>query len=446
MDIKTRKTPDSVTRIKQERDLFKRQYLKIQSSYENKIKELSVLKELGNTLRSTNFYDKNALFWEQVDTVRKYTGLENITLMLLNEDVQALEVVAASDFGGPVSVPGMMRVEDVVQGQAVTRKAPLIVNDTRKDPLTAGQKGIRGQSMLCVPIMHKVKAIGVLCLEHIEKGGFDQNQVRFFSLVADQIATSIILSRLYTQMIREENQRFLLSRFFSKTVTDEILGSKGNLRLGGQRKWVSIVFADLHGFTSMSENLDQEEVVRILNAYFSHMTPIIFNNTGTLDKLMGDGMMAIFGAPISHKSDPIRAVKSVIEMSSALTEFNEIHKAEGWPELKISIGVNSGEVVAGYIGSEDHLNYTVIGDAVNVAQRLQTIAGAGEIFISRSLKDEIIDRISEIDGLVDIVPLPARKVKGKEKAIEVFKLETSKTRPVDDDKTASENATEDKNE
>ncbi len=423
MEFKTRKT-DSITRIKQERDLFKRQYLKIQSSYENKIKELSVLKELGNTLRSTNFYDKNALFWEQVDTVRKYTGLENITLLLLNEDNQTLEIVAASDFGGPVSVPGVMRVDDVAHGLAITRKTPLVVNDTRKDPLTSGQEGIRGESMLCVPIMHKVKAIGVLCLEHAEKGGFDQNQVRFFSLVADQIATAVILSRLYTQMLKEENQRFVLSRFFSKTITDEILGNKGNLRLGGERKWVSIVFADLHGFTSMSENLDQEEVVRILNAYFSHMTPIIFKHTGTLDKLMGDGMMAIFGAPLSHKSDPIRAVRTVIEMAAALDEFNKINESKGWPHLKISVGVNSGEVVAGYIGSEDHLNYTVIGDAVNVAQRLQTIAQSGEIFISRSLRDEIVDRISEIDGLKNIIPLAARKVKGKEKAIEVFKLET----------------------
>lgn len=424
MKAEKQKIDPAFFQMRQERDLFKRQYLKIQANYENKIKELSVLKELGDTLRSTNFYDKSALFWEQVDIVKKYTGLENITLMLLNEDRQALEVVAGSDFGGPVSMPVMISVEDTPQGKAVTEKTHVIIHDTRNDPLTRHQRDIRGEAMLCVPVMHNISAIGILCLESRKIGGFDQNQVRFFRLVADQMATTLILSRLYSQMLKEESRRFMLSRFFSKTVTEKILGSKGNLRLGGERKRVTIVFADLHGFTRMSENLDQEKVVTILNAYFSNMTPIIFKHQGTLDKLMGDGMLAIFGAPISHKDDPVRAVRTVIEMTSALDSFNRENADQNWPKLEFSIGVNTGGVVAGYMGSEDHLNYTVIGDAVNLAQRLQSVAGPGDIYISRSLYDEIVDRVSEIEGLKSLVSLPARKVKGKEKAVEIFKVET----------------------
>jgi adenylate cyclase len=271
--------------------------------------------------------------------------------------------------------------------------------------------------------MHNNKAIGILSLRHGTPRGFDQNQVRFFSLVADQIATAVILLRIYHQMLKEEKNRLLLSRFFSNTVTEKIFGSGENLRLGGERKNVTILFADLRGFTSMSEHLDQEKVVEILNAYFSLMTPIIFEQDGTLDKLMGDGIMAFFGAPLSHNDDPMRAVRTAIKMVQALEEFNTQTHSKQWPTLKVSIGVNSGEVVAGYIGSEEHLNYTVIGDAVNVAQRLQSIAGSNEILISKTVYDDIADRLCAENACKSLVPLPAQKVKGKEKAVEVFRVE-----------------------
>jgi adenylate cyclase len=173
----------------------------------------------------------------------------------------------------------------------------------------------------------------------------------------------------------------------------------------------------------MSEDLDQEEVVEILNAYFSLMTPIIFEHDGTLDKLMGDGIMAFFGAPISHNDDPLRAVRTAIKMVNALETFNQQTHDKKWPKLEVSIGVNTGEVVAGYIGSEEHLNYTVIGDAVNLAQRLQTIAGSNEILISKTVRNEIHNRLSDEEAFKALVPLPAQKVKGKEKAVEVFRVE-----------------------
>ena len=153
------------------------------------------------------------------------------------------------------------------------------------------------------------------------------------------------------------------------------------------------------------------------------MTPIIFKYDGTLDKLMGDGILAFFGAPLSHDDDPVRAVQTAIEMIIALQKFNAETHGRDWPPLGVAIGIDSGEVVAGYIGSEDHLNYTVIGDAVNVAQRLQSIAGSNEILISKAVRNEIQDKMSEKEGLKALRPLPAQKVKGKEKAIEVYRVE-----------------------
>ena len=343
--------------------------------------------------------------------------------MLLNDELQVLEIVARSDFdrhlGNFVSL-----TEDGAPQQAIAQRSPVIIDDIQHDTSEGKPGSNHDGSLLCVPVMNNEETIGVLSLRHDKIKGFDQNQVRFFSLVADQIATAVILFSFYHQMLKEEKQRLLLSRFFSKTVTEKIFGSGGDLRLGGERKNVTILFADLRGFTSMSEQLDQEKVVDILNAFFSLMTPIIFKHNGTLDKLMGDGILAFFGAPLSDENDSLHSVRTAIEMILALKVFNAKTHQEKWPSLQVSIGINSGEVVAGYVGSEQHLNYTVIGDAVNVAQRLQSIAGPNEILISKAVRDEVQNTISESYGLTSLVPLPARKVKGKERAIEVYRVET----------------------
>ena len=423
VDLKRQQKADNLNPLAQERDVFKKQFLRIQENYENKIKELSILKELGNTLRSTNFYDKEAFFGDQLDIIKGYTTLENIALFLFDEGLQILEEVASTSTENRSEGTTFLRVEKGPHGQALLEQKPVLVDSSQDSPIPEGLDTIQDGSLLCVPVMHNNKSIGILSLNIAKTQGFDQNQIRFFSLVADQIATAVILFRIYHQMLREEKNRLLLSRFFSSTVTEKIFDSGGNLKLGGERKNVTILFADLRGFTSMSEGLDQEKVVDILNAYFSLMTPIIFEQDGTLDKLMGDGIMAFFGAPLSHSDDPLRAVRTAIKMVEALEEFNEQTQSKQWPTLEVSIGVNTGEVVAGYIGSEDHLNYTVIGDAVNVAQRLQSIAGSNEILISKTVRNEIHDRLSEEKTCKALVPLPAQKVKGKEKAIEVFRVE-----------------------
>jgi adenylate cyclase len=238
------------------------------------------------------------------------------------------------------------------------------------------------------------------------------------------MVTTIAISRFYRQMLTEESQRTLLSRFFSKTVIDKIFNSKENLRLGGERRNVTVLFADLRGFTSMSESLGQETVVDILNGYFSRVTPLIFKHQGTLDKFMGDGLLAFFGAPIAHDDDPLMAVQTAIDIISELREINAQNTKRNWPTLHVSIGINTGEVVAGYIGCEEHLNYTVIGDAVNVASRIEAVAGYDEILISESTHNKILGSMNELQGCENITSVPSQKVKGKEEAIKLYRVET----------------------
>lgn len=414
---------DAFARVSHERDMFKRQFIKIQENYENKIRELSVLKELGNLLRSEIVYEQSALWREQIRIIKQYTFVESIAILFLENDNKTLTLKAA--IGNPHDYSILLETITLhnLQQQVIVEKTPVIIDTCEMDSIiTDGGNPFSG-SLLYLPITHNGKTIGVLGLLHNKEHWFDRNKMRFLDMVADEIATSLVMFRLYHKMLKEEKQRTLLSRFFSESVTEKIYGSEGSLQLGGERKKATIFFADLCGFTAMSEELDEETVVEILNAYFSVMTPIIFKHNGTLDKLMGDGMLALFGAPISHEDDALQAVQAAVEMIMALAEFNRNNSGRGWPLLSVSIGINTGDVVAGYIGSEEHLNYTAIGDAVNVAQRIQTLAGGNEILISKTVCDETVDRIAAIKEIKALEPIQAQKVKGKEKTIDLFRID-----------------------
>lgn len=411
---------DELSRVKKERDIYKLQVARIQDGYEEKIKELSILKELGETLRFVSDLDSR-MFWEnQLSVLIRHIYFENVTLILLNQQLQLLEEVAF--VGTPDRSAGLRSLEEDISKQAFLTKQFVEVANIQK----TGQQGLSDEeangSLICLPVLHNKSCIGVLRLRRKKTRDFGPNLIRFLSLVADGFATGIILHRIYHQLTHAETQRLMLGRFFSSQVKEKILGTKENLRLGGERKTVTILFADLEGFTSMSEKIDHEIVVEILNSYFSLMTPIIFQHDGTLDKLMGDGMLAIFGAPLSHEDDPCQAVRTAIEMIKALKWFNAANQSKGWPVLNLTIGINSGEVVAGYIGSEMHMNYTVIGDAVNVAQRIQSIARSNQILISGSVRQLILDKWSDIENLVGLNKLPSRRLKGKEKEIDLYEL------------------------
>ncbi len=419
MILEKEKNDGKLALLIRERDVYRLQVAKIQAGYEEKVKELSILKELGETLRFINDLDTRT-FWEnQINVLMRSFSFKAVNLLLSHSGQNILETVAS--VGQPPVFKDDLALEKKMAKQTFLTQRP-VVRTTIQDDKSITQSNNNG-ALLCLPVLHNKTCIGILLFRGKEHDVFNSNMIRFLNLVADGFATGIILSRIYGQMIQEEKQRLNLSRFFSATVREKITSTKGNLRLGGERKHVTILFADLEGFTSMSERIDHEQVVEILNSYFSKMTPIIFAHNGTLDKLMGDGMMALFGAPLAHENDPYQAVITAIEMIKALKIFNEKNRNKGWPHLNCTIGINSGEVVAGYIGSEEHMNYTVIGDAVNVAQRIQATAESNKILISGSVRNEIRERIEEISDLKNLKKLPSRKLKGKKKNIDIYEVQ-----------------------
>ena len=200
-------------------------------------------------------------------------------------------------------------------------------------------------------------------------------------------------------------------KYVSENIVDELLQDDKSLELGGSQNEVCVLFCDIRGFTSLSEKMKPTEVVYLLNSYFQTMIDVVFSHNGTLDKIIGDELMVLYGVPLRTKNDSQSAVDSAIAMLQALNKFNKVIEKENLPKLHVGIGINYGKVVSGNIGSERQMNYTVIGDAVNLAARLCSHAKAGQIVISKS----VFEKLENSKGFKK---QQAVNVKGKSKPID----------------------------
>ena len=204
-------------------------------------------------------------------------------------------------------------------------------------------------------------------------------------------------------------------RYVSKQVVDELLDDDAKLNLGGEEREVTVLFTDIRGFTSMSEKMKPEKVVSTLNEYFSLMIDIVFKYNGTLDKIIGDELMVVYGAPTSSKDDTERALKTAIDMQEEIKTFNKNMLKKKENPIYVGIGINRGLVVSGNIGSREMMDYTVIGDTVNLGARLCSAAGPNEIYVS----DYVWENTK---GLFNYKKLAPIKVKGKSKKIGIYKI------------------------
>lgn len=202
-------------------------------------------------------------------------------------------------------------------------------------------------------------------------------------------------------------------KYVSKNIVDKLLESEDSLNLGGTESEITILFSDIRGFTSMSEKLSPTQIVKLLNKYFKSMIDVVFKFNGTLDKIVGDELMVLYGVPLKSEDDTENAVKTAVQMFKSLDKFNERIIKDGFKPFKIGIGINKGKAVSGNIGSDQQMNYTVIGDTINLGARLCSHAKSGQILISNSVKDVIGDNY-------DFKKIPTIEVKGKSKPIEVW--------------------------
>jgi len=217
----------------------------------------------------------------------------------------------------------------------------------------------------------------------------------------------------------------MLHRYVNSFVIEQILANPEKYsELGGERKEIAVFFCDIRGFTSLSENIKAAELIHLLNSIYKELTGIVFRNKGTFDKYMGDCIMAFWGAPTDIEDETLWAIRAGMEMQVAFEDLKQ-----GWPtELKklgIGIGIDYGEVVVGNIGTEEAMNYTVIGDVVNTAKRVELTARAGQVLITKNA-------LSRVEGKINIRALKPVKLKGKSLPVETYEvLKVEKEEPRD---------------
>ncbi|MBI5138181.1 MAG: adenylate/guanylate cyclase domain-containing protein [Candidatus Vogelbacteria bacterium] len=255
---------------------------------------------------------------------------------------------------------------------------------------------------------------------------FDRGYViNFIHLALAWILTTIALfGHRYTTVDKERRQmRHAFSKYVSRDVLNEIMSDPSKVKLGGEEKEATVFFSDVRGFTTLSETLTPTELTTFLNKYLTVMTDIVLDERGVVDKYIGDAIMGFWGAPIQTETHAIDAVRAALIMVDALEKFNKDSAARGDLQIDIGIGLNSGKVTAGNMGSDKRFDYTVMGDTVNLASRLegQTKSYTIHILISEFTRAMLSDETLEKEGIV-IREIDQIKVKGKKKPVRVFQV------------------------
>ena len=228
------------------------------------------------------------------------------------------------------------------------------------------------------------------------------------------------IKKLYLIITTDKTSEMIkhaMGKYVSKDVMKKVLLNLDKLNPGGKRAVVTILFVDIRNFTQIAENLNPSDVTSILNEYFSTIEPIIAKYHGIINKYMGDGVLAIFGEPITNENHALEAIMCAFEIISNVKQLREKLLAEGKPKIEIGIGINSGEVFAGNIGTEERLEYTVIGDNVNLAYRIEAF---NQILKTQFLISEYT--YSYVKDSIEVVKLSKVNIKGKSKPIDIYEV------------------------
>ena len=356
-----------------------------------------------------------------------------LTFQVMNVDRVAILMPEPGDPGGELA-PRVWRsrVGSPVNGQAASWRVPRsIVRKAIEDRVAvlienaAADQRFEGTSVptalrsaLCAPMLGKQGTVlGLIYLDNVgATHSFGEEDLEFLSAFSGMAAVAIENSQLIERVRREAVVLSNFQRYFGPDLARQIAGQEGAVQLGGAKRRVVILFSDIRGFTSLSEPMSPDEIATLLTDYFTEMVEIVFEHGGTLDKFIGDALMALWGAPLSRWDDADRAMRAAVAMQQRLARLNQEWQARGRLPLAVGIGLDAGEVFAGNIGSERRLEYTVIGDAVNTAARLCAEAGPGEILVAGGL----VTALAEPPPVTALDPLP---LKGKAQPVPVYRVE-----------------------
>jgi adenylate cyclase len=398
-----------------------------------KAKILALLYEMSKTLGSV--FDLDPIFEKACEVIFSATPADRVVALLSDESKQTAE-------GENDLVVVATRVRDETRaaqgrkqpiGRTITRKVmrerqALLSQDAAADMEFAGVHSIVAQgvhSTICAPLIADTRVHGALYADRLDPfTTFTRDDLELVSAVAAQTAVAVENARSHARLAREEVARANYSRFLPEYVVRQILENPDSFKLGGVNQTLTVLFADIRGFTRLSENAAPERVVQLLNNYFTAMSDVIFAHGGTLDKYIGDGLMALFGAPTATPEDACNAVSAAVAMQRQMHGINEQLRADGLSEIAIGIGLHTGVATVGYIGSERRSEYTAIGDTVNLAARLEQNTKGGQILLS-----DATARAAAAAGC-ELHPHPPITVKNRVQPVPIFEVEWRQERAV----------------
>lgn len=350
--------------------------------------------------------------------LRKIRGVlpsDSAVIMLrdasISDDLVAL--ASWSERNQPVQIPRAI-VERVLQ-----TKSGLLTSDAQVDSQLRRSEtivGARIRSALCVPLVARNDVLGVIHLSSTSlAGAYGKKDLELLRAIAQPAALAVANARLRRKIEEEAATRAELSRFLSPALVEKAVNNELDLTKTGDLVQATVLFSDIRGFTTISDGARPEHIVSMLNEYFDAMVEVVFDHGGTLDKFLGDGMMAVWGTPVQAPDDAVRAVQAANAMRRALRDVvNTMRSARDEPPLSVGYGIATGRVVAGAMGARRRLDFTVIGDTVNLSSRLCGQARPGQILV-----DEPTHQIMSAAGL-RATALEARQIKGVARPVPVF--------------------------
>jgi class 3 adenylate cyclase/DNA-binding response OmpR family regulator len=396
-------------RLRKEKEALTERVIQANRELQRRLQELNVLYSVGKSVTALTNMDQ--LLPRVVDAAVQVTQGEEGYLYLVSSDKLVCKAQKNSNSGR--AQPANTEASDPIASHVLKTGQPIVLTPEQLANNTSGPI-----SASYAPLVVGNQVIGVLGVGKVspDASAFSRHDSALLSALTDYAAIAIENSRNYEalhdeKLVENERIRGTFERFVPASVVDRALKQPDELQLGGTRREISVLFADIRGYTSWSEEVPPEKVVEALNHYLSLAAEVILGWEGTLDKFFGDGLMAIFNAPDNQPDHVHRAADAALALMKAANEVSTMY-GHG---LNYSIGVNVGEAVVGYIGTERAMNYTAIGDVVNLAKRLQEYAAPGQILVEE-------DVIKRLGNLAQGRPLGELKVKGRKNRAFAFEL------------------------
>lgn len=344
-----------------------------------------------------------------LEEARRTIPATGASVMLMNPESDSLEIVAG--FGGVGEGRTVLRPGEGIAGSVLVSGRPEVVNRASADPRFKPGPGLVS-ALMCTPLRSKGRVRGVINMSHGEGYDYTAADLQLLGALASQAASAIENAILHERRVRQERIRGHLERYVPSQVIDLILKDPDHVSLASESRHIAVLFSDIRNFSSTCEQLAAEEVVEHLNAYFTSMVEEIFDNRGTVNKFVGDMIVALFDAPVEIENPERAAVCAAVSMQERLRLAED-----PWVRKRFhtGVGLSSGRVVVGNIGSPRHMDYTAIGDEVNVAARLQSVARGGQVLASRGVREAAGDRFH-------FRPMGEIRVKGRQRPVETFEV------------------------